>query len=69
MNGCTRSTSWRSASTLRRGKLLALCWTEGDMNAGVLEVSQSLQRIGGELRFVRPKTEDSERTVPLPEIC
>jgi hypothetical protein len=29
----------------------------------------ALQRVGGELRFVRPKTEDSERTIPLPELC
>ncbi|MEV4399132.1 hypothetical protein [Nonomuraea sp. NPDC049607] len=29
---------------------------------------QTLQRVGGELRFVRPKTENSERTIPLPEI-
>jgi integrase len=54
---------------LRRGELLALRWIDVDMNLGVLEVSQSLQRVGGELRFVRPKTEDSERTIPLPDIC
>jgi integrase len=54
---------------LRRGELLALRWSDIDLDAGVLEVTQSLQRIGGELRFVRPKTDDSERTVPLPEIC
>lgn len=54
---------------LRRGELLGLRWIDIDMNAGVLEVVQSLQRVGGELRFVRPKTEDSERTVPLPDIC
>jgi len=40
-----------------------------DLSAGTLEVVPSLQRVGGQLRFVRPKTDDSERTVPLPEIC
>ena len=30
---------------------------------------QTLQRVGGALRFVRPKTEDSARTVPLPSLC
>jgi integrase len=32
-------------------------------------VVQSLQRVAGRLQFVRPKTSDSERTVPLPPIC
>ena len=54
---------------LRRGELLGLRWVDIDLNVGKLEVVQSLQRVRGQLRFVRPKTEDSERTVPLPEIC
>lgn len=54
---------------LRRGELLGLRWTDVNMTTGTLEVVQSLQRVEGELRFVRPKTEDSERTVPLPQIC
>lgn len=54
---------------LRRGELLGLRWEHIDMKAGVLEVTQSLQRVAGELRFVSPKTETSERTVPLPGIC
>jgi len=40
-----------------------------DLNVGKLEVVQTLQRVRGQFQFVRPKTEDSERTVPLPEIC
>jgi integrase len=32
-------------------------------------VTASLQRVGGALRLVPPKTEDSVRTVPLPPIC
>jgi hypothetical protein len=28
-----------------------------------------VQRIAGELRFVPPKTDESIRTVPLPDLC
>jgi len=51
---------------LRRGELLGLRWTDIDLDGEKLEVVQTLQRIGGQLRFVGPKTEDSARTVPLP---
>ncbi|MFD2348219.1 site-specific integrase [Nonomuraea ferruginea] len=54
---------------LRRGELLGLRWEDVDLDSGTLEVVQTLQRVGGELRFVRPKTENSERTIPLPVIC
>ncbi|WP_169953728.1 site-specific integrase [Microbispora sp. H11081] len=54
---------------LRRGELLGLRWEDVDLEAGTLEVVQTLQRVGGRLQFVKPKTEDSERTVPLPPVC
>ncbi|MFG1879378.1 tyrosine-type recombinase/integrase [Sphaerisporangium sp. NPDC049003] len=54
---------------LRRGELHGLRWEDVDLEAGTLEVVQTLQRVGGRLQFVKPKTEDSERTVPLPPIC
>ena len=54
---------------LRRGELLGLCWENVDLDNEKLEVVQSLQRVGGELRLVAPKTEDSARTVPLPLPC
>jgi integrase len=54
---------------LRRGELFGLRWDDLDLETGTLEVVQTLQRVGGELRFVRPKTDDSERSVPLPGIC
>lgn len=54
---------------LRRSELLGLRWTDLDLEAGTLEVIHALQRVSGKLRFVQPKTEDSARTVPLPEIC
>lgn len=54
---------------LRRGELLGLRWSDVNLTAGTLEVVQTLQRVGGQLRFVPPKTEDSARTVPLPDFC
>jgi integrase len=54
---------------LRRGELLGLRWDDVDLDTGTLEVVQALQRVGGALRFVRPKTEGSARTVPLPPLC
>ena len=54
---------------LRRGELLGLCWQDVDLEESKLEVVQTLQRVGGSLRLVPPKTEDSARTVPLPPPC
>jgi integrase len=54
---------------LRRGELLGLRWQDVDLEGAKLEVVQTLQRVGGLLRLVPPKTEDSARTVPLPQIC
>ncbi|GLZ08865.1 site-specific integrase [Actinomadura sp. NBRC 104412] len=42
---------------------------ESGIEAATLEVVQTLQRVGGALRFVPPKTEDSTRTIPLPALC
>ncbi|MGA3155230.1 MAG: tyrosine-type recombinase/integrase [Streptosporangiaceae bacterium] len=54
---------------LRRGELLGLRWEDVDLDGEKLEVVQTLQRVGGALRLVPPKTEDSARTVPLPLPC
>jgi integrase len=54
---------------LRRGELLGLRWRDVDLDGGKLEVVQTLQRVGGSLRLVPPKTEGSARTVPLPPVC
>jgi len=54
---------------LRRGELLGLRWQDVDLDTAKLEVVQTLQRVGGSLRFVPPKTDDSARTVPLPPVC
>jgi integrase len=52
-----------------RRELLGLRWEDVDLEAGNLEVVQTLQRVGGALRLVPPKTEGSRRTVPLPPPC
>jgi integrase len=54
---------------LRRGELLGLRWQDVDLEEGKLEVVNNLQRVGGALRLVPPKTQDSARTVPLPTVC
>jgi integrase len=54
---------------LRRGELLGLRWQDIDLNGAKLEIVNNLQRVGGALRLVPPKTEDSARTVPLPPQC
>ncbi|MFI7246191.1 tyrosine recombinase XerC [Streptomyces qinglanensis] len=51
---------------LRRGELLGLRWEDVDLFAGVLTVRQALQRVGGELVIVPPKTQRSARRIPLP---
>lgn len=51
---------------LRRGEALGLRWREVRLDEGTIRVVASLQRAGGELRFLEPKTDRSRRTVSLP---
>jgi len=52
---------------LRRGELLALRWSDVDLEKGALRVCRSLEVVGlDELRFKEPKTAKSVRTVALP---
>ncbi|WP_211229363.1 tyrosine-type recombinase/integrase [Nakamurella lactea] len=51
---------------LRRGEILGLRWSDVDLDTRSLFVRQAVQRSGGELRFVAPKTHRSTRPVPLP---
>lgn len=51
---------------LRQGESLGLHWRDVDLDAGTLLVRSSLQRTGGRLQFVPPKTEKSRRTLSLP---
>jgi integrase len=62
---------------LRRGELLGLRWRDLDIDAGVLQVRQTLIRVGNHgntesgrksrLIFQEPKTEQSRRTIPIPD--
>jgi integrase len=59
---------WLCALTLglRRGELLGLRWADIDFSHRTLTVRQALQRVGGRLVLVEPKTALSRRTVPVP---
>jgi integrase len=52
---------------LRKGELLALQWSDVDLDQGLVHVRQNVQRLP-ELGLVygRPKTARSRRTIPLP---
>ncbi|MEE8507034.1 MAG: site-specific integrase [Kiloniellales bacterium] len=52
---------------LRKGEVLGLKWTDVDLDKRTLTVRASLQRIGGALVLVEPKSRQSRRTVALPQ--
>ncbi|WP_373693992.1 tyrosine recombinase XerC [Parafrankia sp. BMG5.11] len=54
---------------MRRGELLGLQWSDLDSERETLTVRHTLLRVGGELRLCPPKTEDSERTLPVTPEC
>jgi len=55
-----------SATTgARRGEVLGLRWADVDFDTRRVRTTWSLQRIGGELVFVDPKTDRARRTVTL----
>ncbi|HVF20362.1 MAG TPA: site-specific integrase [Mycobacteriales bacterium] len=53
---------------LRRGEVLGLAWCDVDLDEKTLRVRQALQRTGGSLQLVEPKSERSRRTLPMPSI-
>ena len=50
---------------MRQGELLALRWQHVDLDGGTVQVRGSLQRVGGHLAIVEPKTASSPRQVAL----
>jgi integrase len=58
---------YRLALTLgmRQAEILGLRWADVDLDAGMLRVRQTLQRIGGETYIKEPKTARSRRTLAL----
>jgi integrase len=53
---------------LRRGELLALRWSDIDLDAGTLIVARTLEEAFGTVNTKQPKTVKSRRRVTLPEI-
>jgi integrase len=53
---------------LRQGEALGLRWEDIDLDAGTLAVRHALQRVGGKLQLVEPKTRLSRRTIALPPL-
>lgn len=54
---------------LRQGEALGLRWSDVDLESDRLTVHQALQRIGGVVSFVEPKTGRSRRTIALPSFA
>lgn len=54
---------------LRRGEALGLMWPAVSLNGNEIDVLYGLQRIRGRLVNGQTKTEASEATLPLPDIC
>ena len=52
---------------LRRGELLALLWTDLDVDARTISVTKQVNRIKGELVVSPPKTQNSVRTLAIPQ--
>lgn len=50
---------------MRQGEMLGLAWDDVDLVAGTVAVRRALQRVGGHLGFVEPKTRRSARTLVL----
>jgi integrase len=51
---------------LRQGEALGLRWEDVDLDGGQLAIRHALQRVGGKLQLVEPKTRLSRRTIALP---
>lgn len=52
---------------MRRGELLALLWTDLDADARTISVTKQVNRIKGELVVSSPKTQNSIRTLAIPQ--
>jgi integrase len=57
------------ACGLRRGEVLALKWSDVDLDSRRLRVRSTLQRVGGKLSEGDPKSEKSRRQLALPTIA
>ena len=68
-----RSEIWRDffytelTTGLRRGELLALLWTDLDVENMTISVSKQVNRLNGELVVSQPKTPNSVRKLAIPQ--
>jgi len=53
---------------LRQGEALGLQWQHVDLDNGVIQVREQLQRIDGKLRLADLKTDKSRRAITLPAV-
>ena len=51
---------------MRKGELLALRWSDVDMDGGLVHIRQNVQRLRDGVVFGPPKSARSRRTIPLP---
>ena len=57
-----------AASTgMRRGEVLALKWTDVDVDRAELQVRQVVELVGRKMSLKEPKTDRSRRTITLPD--
>lgn len=54
---------------LRKGEVLGLSWDDVDLDKAELTIGWQLQRIGKQLLRRQTKTEESDDTLPLPDVC
>lgn len=52
---------------LRLGEALGLSWDDVNLDERIVTVRRSLQRLNGEFRLTEPKSEQSRRTIPMPD--
>jgi integrase len=54
---------------LRKGEVLGLTWANVNLDAGEVDISWQLQRVRRQLLHRETKTDASEATLPLPDLC
>ena len=57
------------AMGLRRGETLGLSWKDISFDDRMLTINRALQRFGGQLHLVEPKTRLSRRPLPIPSVA
>ena len=55
-------------SGMRRGEMLALSWSNVDLDGHTVTVEQALEEAAGVLQFKQPKSESSLRTIEIPKM-